>query len=372
LSADQTLIVSDASTGNNLAELPWSAASRSRVLSAAGTFTCTLPIDHWACTPDFLGKNRANPDREVTLWRNDSADFSGPIVGTDVNWSAGTITLTARDAAWYLSKRVLEIDKTYTAQDVFDIIRDLITYMTSKTATGSDGMTLGDNIIAALSRFAVNPSSATAGATTNLNLAGAARHTIQDCLDAPANDPQTGFEWKLDVSSGSTWRSVQRTLVLGYPDLGSTLTRPLTELLLADYGQTNDREEAATRVHVVGSGYTKTLQSATAAGNSVLLLEKVDDQSNITDHGVIDARAKDLRRLSQPPVRAFTVSYIPDDVLAFGAVDLGDTVPFDIRTPNVLAVTSTSRRVIQEDYTFDVDGSELVTLTFNDPLSDLG
>lgn len=370
--ADHTLIVSDASTGANLAELPWSGMQRSRVLSDVGQLTCSLPIGHWAVTETNLGQLRATPDREVTLWRDDTAVWNGPITGTACSWTDSTFNLVARDALWYLTKRVLEQNKTFTAEDVFDIVRWFVTYMTTKEGTGDDGTTLGDDIVAAIPRFAVSPSVTDAGATMDADFAGVSRHTIQECFEFVANDPQTGFEWKLGVSSGTTWLSCQRTLVLGYPQLGSTLTRPLTELLLADYGRAGDWEQAATRVHVVGSGYTKTLQSASSVSNGVLLLEAVDDLTDTSDEGFIDARAKDLRRMRRPPVRAFTVSYVPGDVLAYGAVDLGDTVPFDVRTPAILSITADNRRVIQEDIACDVDGSELTTLTFNDPLTDLG
>lgn len=369
--SETTLLVSDASSGTNLAELPWSGMQRSRIRSGAGQLSCVLPIDHPAVTQNNLGQLRSSPDREVTCWRGGFPVWNGAISGTDCTWGDGVFNLVAREFPWYLGKRVNEVDKTYTPADVFNLFRDLLTSMTSKTATGADGMSAGADIIAAIPRLSVNPASATAGVTMSASFAGAARHTYQECLDYAMADPTAGFEFRT-AYTGTTWRTCQRVFVLGQPNVGSVLTRPLTQLNAATYGRSGDWERGATRSHVVGAGYTKTLQSATAVSNSVLLLETVDDFTNTSDHGLIDARAKDLRRMSQPPVRAFTWAYIPDDVLAYGAIDIGDTCPFGITSPSVLSVTGTTRRVVQEDVACDVDGSELVTLTFNDPLTDLG
>lgn len=360
-------VVGDSSAGTNLTELPLEGLTFSRQLSGCGQLSGSLDIWHASATETNLGANTNASDREITVFRDDVPVWNGPITGLDASVSSGAVAVTAREASWHLGKRTLEVNKNYDATDVFDAVRDLYTNMTTKTDGGS--------IIAALPRFAISPASADAGANISDSspptFYGSARHTILECLEALAADPTVGFEWRMDYKTGSTWQSVQRTLTLGYPNLGSTLTTQLTEAVLSDYGRTCDWEQAATRVHVLYSGGVKTLQSAAAVSDGILLSEVVADLSNVTKGSVATSYAKDLRRLSRPPVRAYTASFTPSvNGLAFDFCDLGDTVPLAISTPNILSIADT-RRVIEIGVTPGDDGTETVALTFNIRLDDL-
>jgi len=369
-------LISDASTGSVKAELPLADVTFSRVLSGCGAMTGTLSVWHPSCTRSILGFDTSDSDREVTVVRDDNPVWNGPVTGISGTMAEGTVQIEAREASFYLQKRTLEVNKSYNGTDVFDAVRDLNTYMTTKTADGSDGMSLGANIIAALPRWSISPSAATAGSTisdpTPPTFYGSARHLISDCMEAFAADPTTGFEWRMDYATGSTRQSVQRTLTLGYPNLGSVLTTQLSEAVVADYGRTGDWERGATRVHALYANGVKTKQSAAAAAASILLSEVVEDISDVIKSGVADSYATNLRRLARPPVRSYTVAFTPsDNGLQFDFANLGDTVPLAFGSPDIFAVSDT-RRVIQIDVTpASGDVPETVALTFNIRLDDL-
>lgn len=368
-------VIYEASTGMPIAELPLRDLTFSRVLSGCGQLTGWLSIYDDAATEGNLGMHRDDPDREITVFRDDVPVWSGPLTASDASLSSGQVQLVAREASWYLGRRMLEENRDFDGDDLDVIVGNLNDYLTGKLGTGDDGMTLGDDIVADIPRWSIDATALAGVAFSDPSpptFYGSARHSILDCLTALANDPETGFEWRMDYATGSTRQAVHRTLVFGYPALGSTLTTQLTERVLVDFGRSLDYERGATRVHVMYSGGVVTLQSPLAVTNGTLLTEVVDDQSDVTKDSMATARSRDLRRLSRPPVRVFTATYRPGAVsLPFGFCDLGDTVPFEITFPRVLSISTDRRRVIQIDVT-PGGGDELVKLTFNDMLDDLG
>lgn len=361
---DYRTLVADASTGTHLAELPLSGLTFSRVLTGVGTLTGSLPIDHVTATEANL-----KGDREITVMRDDEPVWNGPLTGLDAS-RLGSVTITAREASWYLSKRTLEVDKHYN-KDTHQIVRSLDHYMENKTSTDGDGTaSVGSNINAALPRYAV--STGDSGVTKELSLSGTARHTIAEILEFLVEDPDTGLEYRMDYTTGSTRQAVRRTLTLGSP-LGVTVTQQLTEAVLYDYARTMDWERGGTRVHVVGGrGITKTKQNTASITAGTLLLESVFDRSDTSSATILNHMAREARRRSQPPVQTFTAVFVPG-ALAFDFCNLGDKVPFDIRTPNILSITADNRRVVQIDVTPPSgETPELVALTFNLPLDELG
>lgn len=366
------VVIFDASAGTPKAELPLNGLQYSRVLSGVGALSGSFSQWHPAATEDILGQLRTDPDRFIAVYRDDLCVWAGFLSGTDCTFSDGMINLVGREIQWIFGKRVLEEDRDYNGWDFFDIFRDLVTYGTTKTATGTDGMTAGADIKAAVPGLSVMTGLSGHTFTTALpkTFYGNAKHYISDCWAAIAADPSNGIEWATDYGTGSTRIAILSKIMLGYPNLGSTFAGEVTEKVLTDFSRHCDWEPAATRVHVLANGYAKTLQSASAVSNGVILTELVDDQGDLTNHDLVDARAKDIRRLSKPATRVFTFGYKPCTSLPYGFVDLGDTVPFEVITPNILSITSNSRRVIQVDVAAD-DTSENVLVTLNDPLTDL-
>lgn len=372
--ADTTLVSFDASTLTKVGELPWSGMQRSRLLSGAGQLSCALPVGHPQVSEKTLGLLRTSPDRLVAAFRENTLVWAGFISGSQCRWSDGVFNLVAREFPWILAKRFLEENKDFNGMDVFDIFRWLITYMTTKQGTGTDGMTLGDDIVAAMSYLTVDPASTDAGATYTFaqspTVYGTDRKSMQEIVDLLNADPETGFEYR--TSYGGTWLAPTLTFELGYPTVGATLTRPMTQWIAADYGKTIDGERGGTRFHGMSSEGPVTRQSASMVANGALLLEQVEDMTDVPADIAL-GQVKEMRRLSRSPgPRVPDASYIPDDVVPYGFCDIGDTWPFNITDPDVLSITGDSRRVVQEDVTCDVDGSEIVGLTYNEPTTDLG
>lgn len=378
--ARHRVVVFDA-TLTPLAELPLSGLQYSRVLSGAGALTGSLSMRHPACTETNLGQLKTDPDRLFAVYREDgntvTCEWAGPLTGTDCTFSDGSINVVGREMSWWLGKRVCEEDISLESLDMFAGVRALVTQMTTKTATGTDGtLAAGTDIGAAIAGF--NVTGASAGYTLPANTAtnyvgfrGVGRHTYADAFGVLAGDPEHGFEWAMDYRTGSTRVDIITTLLLGYPNLGSTWGGQIAQSVLVDFARFCDWEQGATRVHVFGGdGYIKTLQSSQAATNGVRLTERVDDFGDITNTDFIDGKAKDLRRLGRPAPRTMTFKYKPCPSLPYGFVDLGDTVPQQISDPNILSIESDVRRVVQVDATAD-DTSEEILVTLNDPLTDL-
>lgn len=359
---DYRYILVDASSGTNIDEIPLTVSSFSRVLNGVGSLTGTIPLDHSKALPTSL-----RGDREITVLRDNAVVWNGPITVTDDgDLQSRTVTVTAREASWYLGKRTLEVNKNYNA-DVYYIVRNLIAYMTTKQGAGST------NINAALPRFFVSPATGTSGTTRAVHYYGGARHTIADIIDDLVADPTTGLDYRMDYATGSTRQQCKRTLTLGSPSLGVARAQLLTEHVLANYGKTEDRERAATRVHVIGSGYTSTAQNTGSVTNGDILIEAVTDRSDKSNHAFLDDFARDFRYRAQPPVSTQTVTYIPTvGGLEFGFADLGDTVNIQIGGATLLHSVAHSRVLQVEVTPSQGDTAESVALTIATPLDSLG
>lgn len=365
------------STGLPLAELPFE-PSWSFQLSGAGSLTGELPIWHPYATEDILGQHHDDPDRELCVWVDGQCDWSGPLVGTSASLSGGTIQISGREVPWYLGKRTIEGDTLdFGGVDRADAVDALLTYATTKEATGDDGLTLGDDIKSEIPRFSWDVSAIAgvnlpASSGTNLvGFAGDKGHTILEALEALANDPETGFDFRMDYRTSTIRTQPHRTMVFS-PNFGATpLGRELTERILIDYGRDMDNERAATRVTVMYAGGKVVRQNVTAVGNNVILTEVVDDFSDTSDEDLAIGRAKDLRRLSKPMVRVPSASFRHGAPLPHDAINLGDVAPFGVTWPDILSITADTRRVVEIQKTVS-DGALDVALTFNDRLDDLG
>lgn len=370
------VFVSKASTARVLAELPVSDLRFARLLSSCGDLSATLPLFHASVTEVNLGLRRDDPDREVSVFRRNNPVWNGPLTAPSGARLASVVQLRAQEASYYLIKRTLEETRDYTGWDRAAAVEDLLTYMVTKTSNGADGsLPAGSDIVAAIPRFGWDTSSLAGVTLGTVKFSGAACHSIQDCLEKLAADPETGFEWRMVYSvDSSAPRAVMRTLQFGAPTVGVTCDVQLTEHILQDFTRDEDLERGGTRVHGVSNSYTKTLQNAGAVADGVLLTETTMDLTDIADTDVVDATVKDLRRLAQPMPRKLGAAWVPNDrALGFDAVDLGDVVPFQIIDPDPLSITSNSRRVVGLEVVPPSGGAaELVTATFSDPLTDLG
>lgn len=369
--ADYKYLVTDAATGDNIDEIPLEGVQFAYGLNTPGTLTATFPPDAYFAQPDVFG----GPDsvREITVLRDDKCRWNGPITNLSGSRRGGW-SLTAREPTWYFSKRSIEEDLVYTSEDIFQIVRDLFTYATTKTANGSDGMTSGADINADLPRFSVM--SGTAGVAKSYTFGGNVGHLISEAIDnALIADPTTGLDYAVDYISGTTRQRCIRTLKLGSPSLGVQQEIQLRNDDLYDYGLIDDLEQAATRVTVIGqNGYVKRLQNSGAVAIGAVLLESVTDRQDLAATSAVDDFAMDDRRARQPPVAQWWVEFVPDDgKLSFDLYSVGDMVPLDVRGPGLFSASGISYRATQIDVFPPAKGSpERVRLSLGTLVSELG
>lgn len=365
---DYRYLIVDPTTGLPICEAPLEGVTFSYMMNAIGQLSGHFPAEANFAINDVFGEAL----RELTVLRDGDAVWNGPITllsGTRL----GGWDLTADEASWWMTKRTIETDQVFTSEDVFQIVRDLSDYMTSKTATGNDGMTLGDDLVAALPRWHVTAGSA--GVTKSYTFSGTAGHTIMEALeDALVADSTDGLDWRMDYRTGSIRQSCSRTLTLGSPQLGVTQTIQLREHLLYDYSRTLDWDQCGNRITVKGSGYVKTLENTGSTVTRVEpLIERVFDRSDVNNNDAIDAYCHDARRACRPPVRNRWVEFVPSTTLPFGWCDLGDVVPFDFYSDNILRLFAQHRRVTQIDVTPPGPGQpEIVRLSISTAMDVLG
>ena len=357
---DYLYLIGDAYTLDILGEIPFTPTDRySRLICGCGSFTGTIPLDHPMATRANFKDRMAN----LIVVRDNDIAWWGPITQPTSNLHDRTLTLNARTPSWWMAHRCLEVSKHYHA-DSHSIFRKLWTYCTTKTDS------VAGDINANLDNITI--SSGLSGNTKRVPLAGSGRYLMSDIVhDWLVEDPDTGLEYREDFSGAVD--DPQVTITLGSP-LGSTLTHLLTEHSLSDYGLDLDFERSGTRAHAVGATSAVTQQNTGSIADGYPLLDVVIDRSNIADASALDASARELRRKAQPPVRIPDVEFTPTvGGLEFGFCNLGDTIPFGVRSPDLLTIRSFSRRVVEIAVMPETpDGPESVGLSFNLPLTELG
>lgn len=357
----------NAVTGSVLGELPLTLSQPfTRVLNGCGELQGTIPLYHPVTS--MIGGGLY----EITVLRNGVPIWNGPMtLSQNISLRDQTVPVTAREASWWLGKRVLEVNKHWNA-DIFYIVRQLVTYMTSKVSTTGDGYTpAGSSLASTLANFAVSPASGNSGITREVWYSGTARHLINDIfLDLASNDVG-GFDYRMNYSG--TANTCTRTLTLGAPSLGTTHEDPLVEDVLYDFTKSMDWERAANRVHTVYAGGLQayTLQnksSVTTDGNP--LVESTFDQTDTSNLTTVQALTRNLRLVCYPPITDHTFSWQPDVVFPFGWCDLGDKVYLNI-SPGTILTSAGHRRIVQMAYQpedAEQDTPELVIPTISIPL----
>lgn len=377
--AEYVFTVGDTSSGTLLAELPLAVSSPiQRMINGAGQWSASLSADDPGADDSILGVGvSSNRDREITAWRNGVPVWNGPIVNLAGNLRSRTVTLTMAEPWLFFTQRVLEWDSSnlwsaVSAVDLFDIIRALFIYATTKDSTGTTSG--GTSINAAIPRFAVSPAAGTlAGVTKSLSYAGTDRRVIADIITDLVKDPTTGLDFRCDYSLVSG--ALQRTLTLGSPSLGAGLVGgTITGDDLYDFDKVEDLTRSVTRAHATGTGYVDTEQNTGSVAAGDILREGVfqvpDSSYTITQ---IQQFAKDARRRSQPPVTSYALTYIPTvGGIDFGTYNLGDKANLGISGPSILH-SEGHVRVAQIGFLPPSAASEeLVTLTAEISLDSLG
>jgi len=357
---DFLYLLGDAYTLDILGELPFTPTDRyTRLLSGCGAFSGTIPLDHPMATranfKDRLSNLIVVRDGQVAWW--------GPVTTPVPNLQSRTLTLGAREPTWWMDHRCVERNRNYNA-DTHAIFRKLWTEVTTKTDATIGG------INANLGNITIG--SGLSGHTKKLPIAGAGRYLMADLVhDWLVDNPDAGLEYRCDY--GGTVDNPTVVITLGSP-LGSTLTTRLTEHSLPDYGMDYDFDQSGNRAHAVGPTTAVTKQNSGSITAGYPLIDVVLDRSNISDSTALDDICRELRRKAQPPVRVPDAEFTPTkNGLDYGFCNLGDKTPFATRTPDLLRISTTNRRVVEIGVMPETpETPEAVGLMLNLPLDELG
>lgn len=339
--------------GTPLQDIPLTCTGFEDVLSNYGQLDGTLPLTHPKASRGVVDP----PGREIVVTRNGVVAWNGPITYLRRSKREQLTTIRAQQLTWYLYNATLDEDYTATSTDLFDIVRDLIDIATGKT-NGS--------------RFAFTVSSGSAGATATVDYKAAYRYRIGKLIQDLANDPSNGFDFRLDVA-GSGAGDITRQITLGAPAIGTTVVAYKLEPGNGtdDLIEELDIERGGNVVHVLpgfGPTLTRTNTGSLGAGDPSIeyVLNRPDlDSAKAPAPGVAD----ELRRKAQPPVRAFTASYVPRAGVPYNWCDLGDLVGLQDAD---LQIDATRRVLSRKTVPPREKVQEHVDLALSLPLDDLG
>jgi hypothetical protein len=228
---------------------------------------------------------------------------------------------------YYLGRRHLKTNKTYSGTDQLAVVRDLVTTM---QALG------GGNVALAVSQ---NVSGVVRGATTYF---GYERYKFGDLITKMA-ELEDGFEYTVEVNYGPTGHPV-KTLVLGYPQLGSQAAQLVLEYpgnISEHPDWPEDSSTSANSLTAIGAGEGTTMlmregvaQAATdeLAANVVLFEDSVV-YKDVTTLSTLQAHANaDLAWKTGASVVP-KVTLRADRHPVFGTYALGDLVRLRVTSP---------------------------------------
>lgn len=349
------VLVLRASDGQPLEELPAADLRYSEVLTGMGNCSFTLPLSHPKAARTLIGPSYG---REVAVIRDDTTCvFNGPITTTVRDLDQASVTVTARDPGWYLTRRFTDSPANYK-REPFAIVRSLV----QKGTTGKPN--------GALPRFYVSQNSSGYG-NVNFLVGSTERTPIMQAIGDLADDDAHPFDYKWVYTYSRANVYVDRTLSLavshGTEHLDLTLTSQAGLTVLQD---TESIETATNRVQVLGASVGKARKRATATNSASLnaglpLLELPLDRTNVKDQAHLNGIASTYRRLLAPSVRDFQTEHVTSQVLPARSLLLGDTVRVQVMSGG--EQIDERRRVVQIATTVDEGGEERVTLTYNSP-----
>lgn len=316
--------------------------------------TATLPEDGAS-----LARLRAalEPDESAIYVKasNGIYPFGGIIVDQDLDWNAGTVTVTAQSwRAWLYSKFLapkidLSDDVIYqwAAKDQLLIARQLVQYGLSL-----DGTTTG------VPTF--NYNSDLSGRVRDFTLKGTDFKYIGEALDSVAQ-LDDGFEWDVEIFESSSDGKPSIRLVTYYPERGNLVDGLL--LMQTDKGSNmrpvgslrRTSSELITRQWVTGAAENNASAFAQDTDPDVddgltLLREKVSSYSTVRDRDILSSYARAERAYRTPKIN-------------FVDVQVSLESPIDVEDYHV---GDRARLIVQNGwYDIDLDAARIVAREIN-------
>lgn len=358
--ATYTFIAADLRTNSILNEYPLEQVTFETRLNSVGNLSAKLRLgDSRVMALDPIGTLQETRTA-IYVDRDGQLVWGGPLVTTSYDSDSKLLDLGCNTFEWYLKRRKIAENRSYTNQDQLAVVQDLINYLKSKTG-GDIGITVGTE---------------TSGSLVTLSFAGSEKRLVYQEI-ANLSATTTGFDWSIDVAYDSNG-VMQRYLRLGYPRRGRAANA--TGLMfeapgnIMGYTWPRDGSAVANTYFGIGAGKGDTmLQSQAAAPSQIdagypLLEDDVTDKT-IYAQGVLDAYTAGSLIAHQAPVQAVTVRVRADADPVLGSYTQGDEARFRITDECFPTTVDTFQRIIGIKVAVPSQGvPEQVTLTLGPTL----
>jgi hypothetical protein len=345
----------DALTRTVVEELPLDCQSFGQQINGVGTLTGTLALGDIPAAVDWQAATQEKRTLLV-VQRNDQYVWAGRIMKVRPVDNSTKAEITAETLEGYLGRRLILDDLTYTATDVFAVVRGILSYLQSIPG-GDMGLATGVNL---------------AGQTTTITYLGNSETKALDAAQRLAEvDP--GFEFTITwARSGNVFTP---TLTLAAPALSQGLDPVVFEYpgnVLSPLDTPRDGGDAPNSLVGVGAQVAgapllwDAIDTTTEIPAGVPIYEDTISMTEETDAARLQARTEKALAAKLANITVPTVELGPDAVPGFGDFPLG--VPCRLRCTCLYHPTGTNgvpglditRRVT--GWTVNPGPSEKVTL----------
>jgi hypothetical protein len=352
-------LFADLLTNEIIAELPLTGVGFTQQLNQAGTLQGHLLLSGMA-TAQFNVNDSTIPGRTaIYVDRNGDLIWGGVIWGRTYNSSDQTLNLTAREFESYFERRRITTTEVFTNQDQLLIARTLMTNAQA-VPSGDIGVIVGTE-------------------TSGINLSRTYySYELKGVYSAlqDLSRGEDGFDFNIQVAYDPLTNEPTKTLVLGYPRIGTVYDVNDSEAIVFDFPAGNiveyeypeDGAIAANTVYALGAGSNEGKLISIAEDTAKLadgwpLLEEQANYSDVTDATYLQELATgQVLAVAYPPttIKVVAPAYVTPE---FGSYAIGDDARLiitDERFPNTLDQVY---RIVGLSVQPGEDGPERVTLT---------
>ena len=321
-------LFADLLTNQIIGELPLTGVSFTQQLNTAGTLQGRLLLSGLS-SAQFNVLNSTIPARCVIyVDRNGILIWGGVIWNRTYNSADQTLTIAAREFESYFERRRITSSVSYTNQDQLSVAQSLVA-LAQSVPFGNINVIVPTN---------------TSGVLVSRTFYSYELKTYYSALQDLSRGTN-GFDFNIQVSYDGSGQP-QKSLVLGYPRIGTAYTSNQTGIPvfefpagnIVEYEYPEDGSIAANTVYALGAGSNEgkliaTATDSTKTASGWALLEEQANYSDISSSTLLQSLATgQVNAVSYPPttIKIVVPPYI-DPV--WGTYQLGDNVRLRIKDP---------------------------------------
>lgn len=312
-----TYLAADLLTGEIRDEIPFGEVSFSHVLGGAGGFEGKLPLE----VLDRFDRNRVtrsvlDPARTLLhVLRNGVPVWNGVLWAVQAEVEADTLSLAGQGLWSYFLRRLLEETKTYSAEDQFEIVADLIAYAQAQ-AGGDLGLVVAWDALS--------------GVLRDRTYFGYERKNIGEAIKQ-LSEVDNGFDFAVDVT-GTVSAGFTYTLNLSYPHRGrrtNLVFETKKNVRVLSWGL--DAYTMTNRQTALGAGEGDGMLIATSADPASLsaypLLQAASSHKDVSVFDTLADHARAELRAAVLGTETLSVEVLPSEVdAALGSFITGDEI----------------------------------------------